>query len=58
MDLYVHFYFTFYRLLAQKETPMDRKMQSLSLGSEATPPTTPTKRGTFNFMSPTKVILL
>ena len=33
-------------------------MQSLSLGSEATPPTTPTKRGTFNFMSPTKVQFL
>lgn len=30
-------------------------MQSLSLRSEVTPPTTPTKIGSFTFMSPTKV---
>lgn len=44
------------RLLSQKETPIEKKMQSLSLNrSEVTPPTTPTKIGSFNFTSPTKV---
>jgi len=45
-----------FRLLAQKEIPIGKKMQSLSLNrSEVTPPTTPTKIGSFNFTSPTKV---
>ncbi|KAK4019687.1 hypothetical protein OUZ56_001700 [Daphnia magna] len=43
-------------LIAQKETPVGKKMQSLSLRSEVTPPTTPTKTGSFNFTSPTKEI--
>jgi len=42
-------------LLAQKEKPVEKKLQSLSLAKEATPPTTPTKRATFSFQSPTRV---
>ncbi|XP_057371720.1 uncharacterized protein LOC130692593 isoform X1 [Daphnia carinata] len=43
-------------LLAQKETQLGKKMQSLSLRSEVTPPTTPTRVGSFSFTSPTKEI--
>lgn len=43
------------RLLAEKETPVEKQLQSLSLRGEVTPPSTPTKRGAFSFMSPTKV---
>jgi len=42
---------TILMLLAEKETLEEKKMRSLSLKSEITPPTTPTKPGSFNFLS-------
>ena len=45
----------FFRLLAEKEPVLEKKLQSLSLKNQVTPPSTPTKRGSFSFMSPTKV---
>ncbi len=47
--------FFFTRLLAEKEPVLEKKLQSLSLKNQVTPPSTPTKRGSFSFMSPTKV---
>jgi len=45
---------TLFMLLAQNETPVEKKLQSLSLTKEDSPLPTPTKKGSFSFQSPSR----